>query len=97
MRIIVLRSARRAIADGIQFYEDQESGLGAYFLDSIMADIRSLKIYAGVHQVFDDRYYRMTCRTFPCSIYYRIENSDVKVYAVLDDRRDPEWIRSRLN
>lgn len=96
MRIIVLRSARRTIADGIRFYEDQEAGLGAYFLNSIMADIRSLKIYAGVHQVDDAGYYRMPCKTFPYSIYYRFDNSDARVYAVLDDRRDPELIKKRL-
>jgi hypothetical protein len=62
-----------------------------------MADIRSLNIYAGVHQVFDNRFYRMTCRTFPYSIYYLIEGSVIKVYAVLDDRRDPEWIHRRLS
>jgi plasmid stabilization system protein ParE len=96
MTIVVLRSARRTVADGIRFYEDQEAGLGAYFLNSIMSDIRSLRIYAGVHQIYEDRYYRMPCKTFPYSIYYRIENSDIKVYAILDDRRDPELIGKRL-
>jgi len=96
MKIIVLRSARRTIADGIRFYDEQEKGLGAYFLDSIMTDIRSLKIYAGVHQAYEISYFRMPCRAFPYSIYYRVEGFDVKVHAILDDRRDPKLIRKRL-
>ncbi len=88
MNIRILRSARRTVADGISFYERQEAGLGAYFLNSIMSDLRSLRIYAGAHQKYNDSYYRMVCTKFPYSIYYRKEGLNVEVYAVLDDRRD---------
>ena len=89
MNITVLLSARRTIAEGIRFYESQETGLGAYFLSSIMSDLRSLNIYAGVHQKHFKSFYRMVCKRFPYSIYYRKEAADVHVFAVLDDRQDP--------
>jgi len=98
MNVRILRSARRTIADGIRFYESQEAGLGAYFLSSIMSDLRSLKICAGTHQIYDDTsYHRMICKRFPYSIYYRKEGCEVLVYAVLDDRRDPERKRQTLS
>jgi hypothetical protein len=81
------------MADGIRFYERQEAGLGAYFLTSIMSDLRSLKIYGGGHQIYEGTpYHRMVCRRFPYSVYYLKDGSDIAVYAVLDDRRDPNWI-----
>jgi hypothetical protein len=70
MTITILRSARRTIVDGIRFYERQQAGLGAYFFNSIMSDLRSLNIYAGVHQKINESYYRMVCTKFPYSIYY---------------------------
>ncbi|MBV9242093.1 MAG: type II toxin-antitoxin system RelE/ParE family toxin [Acidobacteria bacterium] len=79
MKIVVLRSARRTVADGIRFYESQEAGLGAYFLTSIMADLRSLRIYGGAYQKYDNSFYRMVAKRFPCSIYYRNEHDDVYV------------------
>lgn len=98
MNILVLRSARRTVADGIRFYERQEAGLGAYFLSSIMSDLRSLKIYGGGHQKYDDTpYHRMVCKRFPYSIYYLKQEMEILVYAVLDDRRDPKWINRALN
>lgn len=97
MIIRVLRSARRTVADGIRFYERQSTGLGAYFLNSIMSDLRSLSIYAGAHQKYNDSYYRMICTKVPYSIYYRMEGSDVNVYAVLDDRRDPKRTEDTLD
>lgn len=95
MIIRVLRSARRTVADGIRFYERQQTGLGAYFLSSIMSDLRSLSIYAGVHQKHND-YFRMVCTKFPYSIYYRKDGTNVDVYAVLDDRRDPKRTEDAL-
>jgi len=96
MKIVVLRSARRTVADGIRFYESQEAGLGAYFLSSIMSDLRSLRIYGGVHQKYDNSFYRMVCKRFPYSIYYRMEDGNVHVYAILDDRRDPKRTKKSL-
>ena len=90
MKIRVLRSARRTIADGIRFYERQEAGLGAYFLSSIMSDLRSLKVFGGVHQIYEGTpFHRMVCKRFPYSVYYSTENDEIQIYAVLDDRRDP--------
>ena len=65
MKIRILRSGRQTVADGITFYERQGAGLGAYFLNSIMSDLRSLKIYAGVHQQYEDTFgvKRVKCRT----------------------------------
>lgn len=97
MKIRILRSGRQTVADGIRFYERQGTGLGAYFLNSIMSDLRSLEVYAGAHQRYRDTFYRMTCPKFPYSIYYRKEGSTVDVYAVLDDRRDPAWTKDLLD
>ena len=90
MKINILRSARRTIDAGYWFYENQEQGLGGYFVDSTMADIRSLSVYAGIHEAFAyGGYHRMVCSTFPFSVFYKVEGSEVRVYAVLDNRQDP--------
>ena len=96
MNVRILRSATRTLAEGIRFYERQQAGLGAYFLTSIMSDLRSLRTTGGSHQKFNDSYQRMICRKFPYSIYYQSDGSKVNVFAVLDDRRDPEWIKEML-
>lgn len=97
MKVRILRSASQTVADAITFYERQGVGLGAHFLNSIMSDLRSLQIYAGVHQQYRETFYRMPCSKFPYSIYYRTQDSTVDVYAVLDDRRDPAWTKNVLD
>jgi hypothetical protein len=95
MRIHVLDLAETDLVDGFKFYERQSPGLGDYFLDSLLADLDSLQIYAGIHAIHFG-YHRMLSKRFPFAIYYRIETESIRVYAILDCRRNPAWIRDRL-
>jgi len=95
MTLKVLRKAREDLRLGIQFYNRQEQGLGSYFYDSLISDIESLRIYVGIHPQIKN-YYRALSKRFPYSIYYKIDDNMIKVYAVLDDRSNPEMIESRL-
>ncbi len=96
MKIEILDEAEKDIATAISFYESQSEGLGKYFLDSIFSDIESLHIYAGIHIVISD-YYRLLSKRFPFSIYYKMKNKTIYVYAVLDCRKNPSWINDKLS
>ncbi len=95
MKVEILDEAQQDLIDGFRFYEKQSDGIGDYFLDSLFSDIDSLQIYAGIHAVHAS-YRRLLSKRFPFAIYYRIEDDVTRVRAVLDCRRDPAWIRSRM-
>jgi len=95
VHIEILDEAEKDIAIGISFYESQNNGLGKYFLNSILADIESLHIYAGIHVVIAG-YYRLLAKRFPFSIYYKIKDDVVYIYAILDCRQNPQWVKERL-
>ena len=95
MKIFILPSAMDDLADGFHFYEKQEAGLGDYFLNSLLADVDSLRLYAGIHrQVFG--FHRLLSKRFPFAVYYETEMEQAFVRAILDCRRDPKWIRQKL-
>ena len=96
MRLRILSSARRDLEEGYGFYDMQEAGLGDYFLASLKADIEGLRVSAGVHRIAHGDYHRLLWRTFPFAVYYTFASNTVTVYAVVDCRRDPAWIRGRL-
>ena len=95
MKIKILSSAERDLEEGYHFYESQSPGLGSYFLDSLYSDIDSLAYFGGIHQLVF-AYHRQLSKRFPFAIYYRIIDDVVMVFAVLDCRRNPSWIRERL-
>jgi len=96
MKIEILPEAQADLDDGYWFYEKQAVGLGEYFLTSVVSDIRSLQLFAGIHSMFQDKH-RMLATRFPYSVFYPVEDKMVRIYAVTDNRRDPEWISERLN
>ena len=96
MNIKILPFANDDLLNGYYFYEQQEKGIGSYFLDSLFSDIDSLLLYQSIHPVVFNRYYRLLSKRFPFAIYYNIEYEDIIVYAVLDCRKEPAWIEGRL-
>jgi hypothetical protein len=93
--IRILDEAESDLVGGFHFYEQQDRGLGSYFLDSLYADIESLLLYAGIHEKHFG-YFRMLAHRFPFAIYYLIDRDVIEIHAVLDCRRSPLWTRRRL-
>ncbi len=94
--IQILSEAEADLEEGRFFYETQEQGVGEYFWDSLLSDIESLIIYAGVH-AREYGYYRMSSKRFPYSIYYDLNGNTSYVIAVLPERSNPNWLRSKLS
>jgi hypothetical protein len=95
MTVVILEDAAEDLESGAQFYESCATGIGDYFIDSIFSDLDSLILFAGVHPIHFG-FYRMLSKRFPFGIYYELEDEVAYVYAILDLRRDPLWIRNRL-
>ena len=95
MKIELLDLAEKDLIEGFRFYERQSKGVGYYFLDSMFSDIESLYLYAGIHSLHFG-YHRLLAKRFPFAIYYKFNHDIVRIYAVLDCRRDPTWIQNRL-
>ncbi|MGR3221147.1 MAG: type II toxin-antitoxin system RelE/ParE family toxin [Candidatus Anammoxibacter sp.] len=97
MNIHLLDQAENDLVDGYNFYENQEQGVGGYFLDSLYSDIESLVLYAGIHRTRHKNYRRMLSKRFPFAIYYTISGDKINVHAVIGCRKDPAWIIGRLD
>jgi len=95
MRVRILSGAESDLENGYHFYEPQSPGLGSYFLASLFSDIDSLAFFGGIHQVVFG-YHRQLSKRFPFAVCYSVIDSVVIVFAVLDCRMNPSWIRKRL-
>ncbi len=96
MRVRISEDALADLSEGYWFYEAQEAGLGEYFTTCLREDIEGLKISAGAHRVIHSDYRRLLSKVFPYAIFYTVEGDGAVVWAVLDLRRDPAWIREQL-
>ena len=74
MRVQILDQAEQDLIEGVHFYESREPGLGSYFLNSLYADIESLRLYGGVHRQVYKRYHRLLAKRFPFAVFYTLQD-----------------------
>lgn len=80
---------------GYLYYERKEVGLGDYFKNTLLAEIEGLTVTAGIHRMVRG-HHRMISRVFPYATYYKFIDNTADVRAVIDCRRDPDWIDKQL-
>ena len=96
IEVQISEDALQDLNEGFLFYEAQEAGLGDYFAACLRSDIEGLRISAGVHRVVYLDYHRLMSKVFPYGIFYTVEKDGAVVWAVIDLRRDPAWVREKL-
>jgi hypothetical protein len=81
---------------GRRFYSSQGGReLGRRFFETLAAVIGGLSCQGGLHaRKFG--FHRALAPKFPYSVYYDVEGDVVRVYAVVDNRRNPAWAESRV-
>lgn len=94
--MVVLERAAQDIEAARDFYDSIELGVGDYFLKRIVEDIERLKTLSGIHGLHFG-FHRMLSDRFPFGIYYRETADEAQVFAILDLRMEPTWIRSELH
>lgn len=95
IKILVTEDAYEDLNQGFLFYEAQEYGMGDYFTVCLRADIEGLRITAGLHKQVAG-FHKLLSRVFPYGVFYTYDVQIVTIWAVLDLRRDPLWIKARL-
>ena len=96
VKLEYLDQAKRDLVEGYRFYESQQSGLGMYFLENLYSDIESLHRFGGIHRKVYGGYCRLLSKRFPYAVFYKIADGTAYIYAVVDCRRNPAWIRGKF-
>ncbi len=90
MKVKYTKRAEEDLRLAIKWYEDQRVGLGFEFLDCIEFAIKRIIALPKSYEKPFKSYHRCVVRRFPFSIFYTIEGETITVYAVFDNRQDPE-------
>jgi toxin ParE1/3/4 len=72
------------------WYERQRRGLGFEFLDCVEVALQNIIDYPELYQLHYLCFRGCPIRRFPFSIFYSIENNEIIVHSVFDNRQDPE-------
>lgn len=72
------------------WYERQRRGLGFEFLDCIENAVKSVTENPKMYKLTYSNFRGCVIRRFPFSIFYLIENTEIIVHSVFDNRKDPK-------
>lgn len=95
MKVVIEAAAYQDVDLVSDFYEEQEPGVGAYFVQQFARTARSLEFTGGIHVKRNDFHFCLVER-FPVAMYYKVEEGEVRIRAVLDCRRNPRWLNRQL-
>jgi plasmid stabilization system protein ParE len=71
------------------WYERQLKGLGLEFLGCVEASLQKVMNNPEMYQIRYSCFRGCPIRRFPFSIYYSIEENDIIIHSVFDNRQDP--------
>jgi len=71
------------------WYERQRRGLGFEFLDCVENAVKSILDNPEMHRNYYSVFRGCVVRRFPFTVFYTIENPEIVVHSVFDNRQDP--------
>jgi plasmid stabilization system protein ParE len=92
MKIFYTDRAWQDLELAFGWYEEQHSGLGHEFLDSLESTIKIIEEMPKLYAIHHKQFRRALLRRFPFAVFYTIEQESVIIHAVFDNRQDPEKI-----
>ena len=81
---------------GFDWYEEQRSGLGEYFLSAVQSTLKSVELHPEIFVSVHREVRRAIVSRFPFAIFYVVELKRIVVLRLLHTARDPSlWPRAR--
>lgn len=90
-----LEAAQTEFLEQISFYEERQKGLGDRFRESVQAATALASVHPNLGSPWKLRTRRVFLKGFPFSVVYRIEPTELVVFAVAHFKRWPTYWRRR--
>ncbi len=90
-----LEEAQTELLEQISFYEEQQKGLGNRFREAVEAAAALASAHPKLGSPWKLRTRRVFPKGFPFSVVYRIEPTELVIFAVAHFKRRPAYWRRR--
>jgi len=91
VRVTFNEIAKRELNDAVQYYEQEQAGLGAAFITEVERCVRALVEFPRSSPVVLGSVRRRLCSRFPYGVLYTVTESEIRILAVMNLRRRPGY------
>jgi len=96
MQVIFLEEAKLELTEAVNYYNDQNNGLGYEFAAEVKKTIERITQYPEAWFSISKRTKRCRCNRFPYGIIYYIDNDKIVIVAVMHLKRKPNYWKNRI-
>ena len=96
MNVEFLEPAWTDLVEAVEYYNDQEEGLGFELSEEILTTIKRIIQYPEAWPLISKRTRRCRSKRFPYGIIYQIRGETLLIIAVSHLRREPQTWRTRI-
>ena len=96
MNFQILQSAEEEIAEGMDYYNEQYSGLGYEFAVEIKEGMNRIKLFPEAWPQFIGKIRISHINRFPYGILYEVRQKSIIVFAVMHLKQSPEKWEDKL-
>ncbi len=90
MKVFYTDRSKTDLQIAFTWYEKQLKGLGLEFLNCIEASVNKVSQFPELYQIKYSCFRACPIRRFPFSIYYSIENEQIVIHSIFDNRLNPQ-------
>lgn len=97
MRVRLLKVAQQELDDGVDYYNNEQPGLGYRFLAEVLETIDRIKEFPEAWQPFHRRTHRCQVHHFPYGVIYQRYQDLILVVAIAHLHRRSDYWLDRLS
>jgi plasmid stabilization system protein ParE len=90
MRLLYTDRSKEDVELAFEWYEKQQKGLGVEFLNCIEASLNNILNFPEMYAACYLNFRRCVVSRFPFSIFYTVEDYQIVIHAILNNRQDPQ-------
>jgi toxin ParE1/3/4 len=87
--------AREELLEAIQYYENESPGLGAAFLAAVQEGLEYLLQFPKSAPILSGKVRRKVLNRFSYSLLYSLRGEEIRILAVMNQKRRPFYWRGR--
>ena len=95
MRVTFNELAELELNDAIQYYEHEQAGLGVAFLAEVRRCTAAIVEYPDAGRIVSGAVRRRRCHRFPYGLLYSRTGEEIRILAVMNLKRRPNYWVSR--
>jgi toxin ParE1/3/4 len=94
-RLLVRQQAKLDLRQAVRWYDQQQNGLGREFVGQVDAAMERIVDNPIQYQVVHRDIRRAILRKFPYGVFYRVDATNIVIFAIVHLHQDPSSWQSR--